>query len=123
MSEIIYSKFTNCQTGHRLDSNDKGQVYPHAPNDGDFQKWALEHVGSSEHTIRNVATGLYLNTDNDGNVCTLPLNGNRWQKWYLVEQKLVNVETARALDCNGSFIYTKVKNEDNCQNWVYELIY
>ena len=109
--------FTNFQTGHCLDSNHNGDVYPHSPNGGDFQKWELHHVVNGVHTLRNVATGRYLDSNHDGNVYTLPPNGGNYQKWWLKENNLINVATSKALDCNGDTIYTLESNGGNYQNW------
>jgi hypothetical protein len=102
-----------------LDSNAKGEVYPKASNGGSFQKWILEHVGNGEHNIRNVATGRYLDSSRDQRVYTLPYNGSNNQKWFFEENKVINVQTRFALDCNGARVYTKEKNWGNYQNWIW----
>jgi serine/threonine-protein kinase len=114
---LVVVSFVNSQTGHCLDSNTNGNVYPLAKNGGDYQKWVLTHVGNGEHNIRNVATGRYLDSNHNGDVYTLPHNGGSYQKWWLQETNVINVATGLALDCNGDRIYTLTRNGGNYQNW------
>ena len=92
-------------------------MYPKASNGGLFQNWMLEHVGNGEHNLRNVATGRYLDSNRAQRVYTLPYNGSPNQKWWLEENKVINVATRFALDCNGDRVYTKERNGGNFQNW------
>ncbi|OXA39545.1 Actinohivin [Folsomia candida] len=65
----------------RLDSNSAGQVYINSPNDGQYQVWSW----NVDHTIRNVATGLCLDSQgySSSSVITTTCNAaSRSQQWF-----------------------------------------
>ncbi|MET8983759.1 RICIN domain-containing protein [Streptomyces sp. NPDC004539] len=75
-----------------LDSNHAGAVYGLNCNNGDYQRWRVDDLGSrwiermQRHTnvyrIVNKATGRCLDANYDGAVYTLPCNGGNYQVWY-----------------------------------------
>ena len=73
----------NKGSGFMLDSNPEKQVYPHAPNDGAFQKWVLETAPDGYFFLRDLATSYYLDSNPMGHVYTLEKNFGQYQQWKL----------------------------------------
>ncbi|MGW0825696.1 RICIN domain-containing protein [Streptomyces sp. NPDC002845] len=75
-----------------LDSNGVGKVYGLTCNNGNYQRWRVEDLGSrwiermqrNTHVYRivNKATGRCLDANYDGKAYTLPCNGGNYQVWY-----------------------------------------
>lgn len=73
----------NRATSRCLDSNGEGRVYTLDCNDGPNQKWKSESwLGTSYFYLRNVATGLYLESNENDGVFTAAHNrNNNYQVW------------------------------------------
>ena len=67
---------TNAQTGRVLDSNQDGEVYTLPNNDGHHQRWRMHG-----YFVQNVATGLYLNTDDNDLVYAVDPNADGYLHW------------------------------------------
>jgi hypothetical protein len=50
-------------------------------NNGAFQQWTVRRTGGFGYEIRNVATGLCLDSNTSGSVYTLACNGGNFQRW------------------------------------------
>ena len=73
----------NRGSGFMLDSNPEKRVYPHAPNDGAFQKWVLETAPDGHFFLRDLATSYYLDSNPMGHVYTHEKNLGIYQQWKL----------------------------------------
>ena len=56
-------------------------VYTLWCNDGSFQKWIVINRGFGTIILRNLATGVVLDSNAWGDVYTLGENGGSYQKW------------------------------------------
>ena len=75
--------------------------------------------------LKNVATGKYLDSNENGNVYAIDANNGDYQKWIIENDenngiRLVNLATNRTLDsdANGN-VYTLAANGGNYQVWGY----
>jgi hypothetical protein len=53
-------------------------------NGGDFQKWRVEGLGNETFKLTNIATGRVLDSNNNGNLYAIEINGGSFQNWKLV---------------------------------------
>jgi len=58
-------------TNYQLDSNEKGQVYLHESNYGDYQKWNLIQLYDNVFKFKNKATNLFLTNVLDSQTSTI----------------------------------------------------
>jgi hypothetical protein len=103
--------FITALNGYRLDSNAAGSVYILGGNNGQNQVWNW----NDDHTIRNGATGLCLDSQgySSSTVITAVCNGSKNQEWFGGPKmgQLYNAATIRCLQ-----VYTETGTQiiTNC---------
>lgn len=127
-------RFTSVATGQRLDGNMNGDIYPHAPHEGYWQKWFLKKAGSDNkgtyYYIRNSKTEKYLGVAIFGNAGVVGydesvLNNSDAKKlaqWYINDEGagIVTISSrllGRRLDGNNEAIYSHEPNTGPYQRW------
>lgn len=78
------------------------------------QKWEIENVQQGL-LFKNLKTGFYLASDNDGKVWHLvdANNDNRFQIWNFNGPRIVNIGTGFVLAMNGNDVHTCIASIDN----------
>jgi hypothetical protein len=96
------TRLRNEATGLYLDSNDQGKAYSLGGSlESNWQNWVLVHANGREFTLRNAQTDLFLDSNGEGRVYTLQEAHNEYQRWYIDNNRIINVATGRALNTNG----------------------
>ena len=72
--------FTDLQTGKVLDSDSSGNVYTNGNNGGNNQKWT-QVIDSGNSKIQNVATGRFLDGDDQAHMLTSPSDKLKFPIW------------------------------------------
>ncbi|GAA2532371.1 RICIN domain-containing protein [Pilimelia columellifera] len=117
-----YKVYKSSATGLCLDSNGDGNVYTHACNGGNFQKWEVRDDTRGNMFLWNVATKLCLDSTSGGQVYTLYCNGGDYQRWngtYAGANTLWHLATGFCLDSNTARkVYLLRCNGGNYQKWL-----
>ena len=75
--------FDHPHSGWLLDTEDR-RVHLSKPNGGPSQRWLIRDDGEGRWTVRNVASGLALETNPDGEVYTTTPSDSARQRWRFV---------------------------------------
>ena len=127
-------RFTSVATGLRLDGNMQGEIYPHSPHDGSWQKWFLYLAGEDGKGryfyIKNLETGRYLGQTIIGSNDVTGYEKNilqnettkKFVQWYIQEEGhgIVTIShriTNFCLDGNNTDIYPLAPNTGPYQRW------
>ncbi|WP_412540092.1 RICIN domain-containing protein [Longispora sp. K20-0274] len=114
------------QTSNYLDANDygdcTGSAYTLPYNGGNYQKWQ-EYYRSSDNTylLYNMATGLVLDSNWNGDVYVMCSNSGNYQKWKETKTssgwQLQNVATGMCLGNYGGTLKTWNCDGSTAQRW------
>jgi hypothetical protein len=84
--------YVNKHSGDCLDSNAAGDAYVFVCNNGDYQRWNVTRNADGTWTLRNLATNLCLDSDDEskdgthGALYTMQCNGGDYQHWTIVHR-------------------------------------
>ncbi len=82
--------------------------------------WQIINTHDNSLNFKNKATGLYLDSNDKGDVYTKPGNGGAYQRWRFDGLRIIKVATGKALDSNyAGHLYMLDPNGSNFQNWIH----
>ena len=118
-------RIRSTSTGYRVDGAASSYYVNSYPvNTEASQMWYEYMVSGDVVHLVNVASGLALDSNDDGKVYILAGNAGDYQKWRKVGSKLINVSTGKALQTlftHAIFTDTYDPNyNDWWQNWLLE---
>jgi hypothetical protein len=110
-----------------LDSNSSGDVYYYGGEErNSFHKWLFEKTDTAGiYYLKGVATGLYLTSDELGNIITAPKLNSAFQKWKCFTNK--ELESMIQNSGNNYYISINMRNKlimasYECETMINEFI-